>query len=43
MLAVPLPDALPDLGASLDAVRALKATQERRAATPPSTPPRANR
>ncbi len=43
MLAVPLPDALPDLGASLDAVRALKATQERRAATPPSTPARANR
>jgi uroporphyrin-3 C-methyltransferase len=43
MLAAPLPEALPDLGASLDAVRALKATQERRAATPPTTPPRANR
>jgi uroporphyrin-3 C-methyltransferase len=43
MLAVPLPDALPDLGASLDAVRALKATQERRAATPPTPPPRTNR
>ena len=42
MLAAPLPDDLPDLAASLDAVRALKATQERRAATPPS-PPRANR
>ena len=43
MLAVPLPDALPDLGASLDAVRALKAAQERRAATPPTPPPRTNR
>ena len=43
LLAVPLPDALPDLGASLDAVRALKAAQERRAAPPPTTPPRANR
>jgi len=42
MLAAPLPDDLPDLAASLDAVRALKATQERRAATPPSLP-RANR
>ena len=38
MLAAPLPDDLPDLAASLDAVRALKATQERRAATPPSPP-----
>jgi uroporphyrin-3 C-methyltransferase len=43
MLAVPLPDALPDLGASLDAVRALKATQERRAATPPTPLPQAHR
>jgi len=43
MLATPMPDALPDLAASLDAVRALKAAQERRAATPSSTPPRANR
>ena len=43
MLAAPLPDDLPDLAASLDAVRALKATQERRAATPPSPPPRGAR
>jgi len=44
MLAAPLPENLPDLAASLDAVRALKATQERRAATPPTgAPPRANR
>jgi len=42
MLATPLPDDLPDLNASLDAVRTLKATQERRAA-PPVTPARANR
>lgn len=36
MLATPMPDDLPDLGASLDAVRALKAAQESRA---PSSPP----
>jgi uroporphyrin-3 C-methyltransferase len=44
MLAAPLPEALPDLAASLDAVRALKATEERRAPTsPPAPPPRAAR
>jgi len=43
MLAAPPPSDLPDLAASLDAVRALKATQERRAVMPPSTPPRPNR
>jgi uroporphyrin-3 C-methyltransferase len=43
MLAAPIPGGLPDLAASLDAVRTLKATQERRAATAPPTPPRANR
>ena len=42
MLATPVPDDLPDLGASLDAVRALKAAQERSLPTPP-TPARANR
>lgn len=42
MLATPMPDDLPDLGASLDAVRALKAAQERSLPTPP-TPARANR
>jgi uroporphyrin-3 C-methyltransferase len=41
MLATPVPDDLPDLGASLDAVRTLKAVQEHRA--PPPTPARANR
>jgi uroporphyrin-3 C-methyltransferase len=40
MLATPVPDDLPDLGASLDAVRALKATREPRV---PPIPPRANR
>lgn len=34
MLATPVPDDLPDLGASLDAVRALKAAQDARAAPP---------
>ena len=43
MLATPLPDDLPDLAASLDAVRTLKATQERRMAPPPVTPARPNR
>jgi len=43
MLATPLPDDLPDLNASLDAVRTLKATQERRVAPPPVTPARPNR
>ena len=43
MLATPLPDDLPDLAASLDAVRALKAAQESRAAPPPVTPARPNR
>lgn len=43
MLATPLPDDLPDLAASLDAVRTLKAAQERRAAPPPFTPARPNR
>lgn len=43
MLATPLPDDLPDLAASLDAVRTLKATQERRTAPPPVTPARPNR
>lgn len=42
MLATPLPDDLPDLAASLDAVRTLKAAQERRTA-PPVTPARPNR
>lgn len=40
MLSTPMPDDLPDLGASLDAVRALKAAQEAR---PPATPARPNR
>jgi uncharacterized protein HemX len=40
MLAAPVPDDLPDLGASLDAVRALKAAREPRV---PPTPARANR
>jgi hypothetical protein len=40
MLNTPVPDDLPDLGASLDAVRALKAAQEPRV---PPTPARANR
>jgi len=40
MLSTPVPDDLPDLGASLDAVRALKAAQEPRV---PPTPARANR
>ena len=40
MLATPVPDDLPDLGASLDAVRALKAPREPRV---PPIPPRANR
>ncbi len=43
MLATPLPDDLPDLAASLDAVRALKAAQERRPLPPPPTPARPNR
>jgi uroporphyrin-3 C-methyltransferase len=43
MLATPLPDDLPDLAASLDAVRTLKAAQERRTAPPPVTPARPNR
>ena len=43
MLATPLPDDLPDLNASLDAVRTLKATQERITAPPPVTPARPNR
>jgi uroporphyrin-3 C-methyltransferase len=43
MLATPMPDDLPDLAASLDAVRTLKAAQERRAAPPPFTPARPNR
>ena len=43
MLATPLPDDLPDLAASLDAVRTLKAAQERRMAPPPVTPARPNR
>jgi uroporphyrin-3 C-methyltransferase len=43
MLATPLPDDLPDLAASLDAVRTLKAAQERRLAPPPVTPARPNR
>ena len=43
MLSTPLPDDLPDLAASLDAVRTLKAAQERRAAPPPFTPARPNR
>ncbi len=43
MLATPLPDDLPDLAASLDAVRTLKAAQERRTAQPPVTPARPNR
>jgi hypothetical protein len=38
-----MPDDLPDLAASLDAVRTLKAAQERRAAPPPFTPARPNR
>jgi uroporphyrin-III C-methyltransferase len=42
MFATPLPDDLPDLAASLDAVRTLKAAQERRTA-PPVTPARPNR
>lgn len=42
MLATPVPDDLPDLAASLDAVRTLKAAQERRTAGP-TTPARANR
>ncbi|MCL4762410.1 MAG: uroporphyrinogen-III C-methyltransferase, partial [Burkholderiales bacterium] len=37
MLAIAVPDDLPDLAASLDAVRALKAVQEHRA--PPPVPP----
>ncbi|HEX4882630.1 MAG TPA: uroporphyrinogen-III C-methyltransferase [Casimicrobiaceae bacterium] len=41
MLNTPVPDDLPDLGASLDAVRALKAVQEHRA--PPPAPPRPGR
>jgi uroporphyrin-3 C-methyltransferase len=40
MLATPVPDDLPDLGASLDAVRALKASVEVR---PPPIPARPNR
>lgn len=40
MLATPMPDDLPDLSASLDAVRALKAVREPRV---PPTPARANR
>ena len=43
MLATPLPDDLPDLAASLDAVRTLKAAQERRAVPAPVTPARPNR
>lgn len=43
MLATPLPDDLPDLAASLDAVRTLKAAEERRTAPPPVTPARPNR
>lgn len=43
MLATPLPDDLPDLAASLDAVRTLKAAQERLSAPPPVTPARPNR
>jgi uncharacterized protein HemX len=42
MLATPVPDDLPDLAASLDAVRTLKAAQERRAVVPP-IPARPNR
>ena len=42
MLATPMPDELPDLAASLDAVRTLKAAQERRTAQP-VTPARPNR
>jgi len=42
LTSTPLPDDLPDLNASLDAVRTLKATQERRTA-PPVTPARPNR
>ncbi|HVE50945.1 MAG TPA: uroporphyrinogen-III C-methyltransferase [Casimicrobiaceae bacterium] len=41
MLAAPLPDDLPDLAASLDAVRTLKAAQERRLVPP--IPARPNR
>jgi uroporphyrin-3 C-methyltransferase len=40
MLSAPLPDDLPDLAASLDAVRAVKAVQERRVAPPPAAPRR---
>ncbi|HVF65954.1 MAG TPA: uroporphyrinogen-III C-methyltransferase [Casimicrobiaceae bacterium] len=42
MLAMPLPDDLPDLAQSLDAVRTLKATQERQSPFP-LTPARPNR
>lgn len=42
MLVTPVPDDLPDLAASLDAVRALKAVQEHRA-PPPAAPSRPNR
>jgi len=42
MLAAPLRDDLPDLTSSLDAVRALKVAQERRASMP-ATPARPNR
>jgi uroporphyrin-3 C-methyltransferase len=43
MLATPMPDDLPDLAASLEAVRTLKAARERLAAPPPFTPARPNR
>ena len=43
MLATPLPDDLPDLAASLEAVRTLKAAQEHRVAPRPFTPARPNR
>jgi hypothetical protein len=40
MLAAPLPVDLPDVSASLDAVRTLKAAQERRVERGPGRPPR---
>ena len=43
MLATPLPDDLPDLAASLDAVRTLKADAGAPTAPPPVTPARPNR